>query len=83
MAENTKIEWARRVERDARHMPGIDEKTPQNAECEKCGHVWIVAWIPMNVMRFIAVIKGAHCPRCGVGSKDLFIHEARKQEEPE
>jgi hypothetical protein len=40
-------------------------KQPQPARCGKCNHVWIVAYLPMDVSGFARIAKGARCPMCG------------------
>jgi rubredoxin len=40
-------------------------------KCKPCGHVWIAAYLPMEMFKFAEVAKGAHCPCCGADAKQL------------
>ncbi len=40
---------------------------PFNAKCsdKRCGHIWPVAYLPMDLRTFCNVAKSAICPMCG------------------
>ena len=37
------------------------------AECKDCGHVWVVAYLPMEMSLCVKVTTAMskHCPKCG------------------
>lgn len=45
-----------------------EAKTPCYARCRDCAWVWVVAYAPMLLTRFAALLETARCPRCGTGS---------------
>ena len=35
-----------------------------HGKCSECGHVWPVAYLPMDVVKFATLAKRAACPKC-------------------
>lgn len=54
-------------------QPGTD---PVRAGCRECRHRWIVAYVPMELDRFVRVLAGARCPACG-GDR-CYLEEANR-----
>lgn len=59
------------------------DKKPFEGRCLNCEHVWIIAYTPMEMRRFARVVKLAHCPMCGFGSKNIVLPANRKGEDHE
>lgn len=35
------------------------------AKCKSCGHIWAVAYYPMNLCKFAKIVKQhSNCPKC-------------------
>lgn len=49
--------------------------------CGGCGHVWVVAYLPMDVVSLAKLARGAACPMCA-GSK-VFVATATAPLDPE
>lgn len=54
-----------------------EDKKPVWADCQKCKHRWIKAYIPMELGLFARVLKGL-CPMCGGSAKHQLIWEPGK-----
>jgi hypothetical protein len=39
-------------------------RNPLNGCCKRCGHVWVVAWLPMTIDEVAPMMKDARCPMC-------------------
>lgn len=48
-------------------------REPQHARCE-CGHVWIMAYLPMLLTDWVRLARGARCPMCA--SRNVFVCDA-------
>lgn len=35
------------------------------ARCDKCGHIWVIAYLPMDMKTVSELAKRAMCPSCG------------------
>lgn len=54
-----------------------EEKKPMMGRCGECGHVWPVVYFPMDLERFVNVVKGASiCPMCG--GENTFVHDVEE-----
>lgn len=43
-----------------------DQRFPFWVRCVKCSHAWAAAYLPMEVRKFSAIVKGnSTCPMCG------------------
>lgn len=45
----------------------MTDQNTLNGKCGECGHVWVVAYLPMSITKVSYVAKRAACPRCGCG----------------
>lgn len=53
-------------------MSAQADKTPVPAVCGACKHEWPIAYLPMSVRDFCAVVgKTPRCPMCA--SKEVFV----------
>lgn len=41
--------------------------------CADCNHVWIAAYLYMEVRKLARLMRGLHCPACGAGRKRIFM----------
>lgn len=41
-----------------------DEEKMLRGRCGSCDHVWIIAYLPMEVSKVAALAKVAGCPNC-------------------
>lgn len=49
--------------------------------CDGCGHIWVVAYLPMPVEAVAKIARGAACPMCA-GTK-VFVATASAPMAPE
>jgi DNA-directed RNA polymerase subunit RPC12/RpoP len=49
-----------------------DPTTTFRVRCDECQHRWIAAYVPMLLDRFVRVLKGLRCPKCGGASRKIF-----------
>jgi hypothetical protein len=35
-----------------------------HGKCRKCGHVFLVAYLPQNIPQVVRLLRRAACPRC-------------------
>lgn len=66
---------AKRLRGDT-HWPERDEPTATpkkefRAQCGECDHIWVVAYLPMDLSKVANIMKTARCPNCA-GAK-LFV----------
>lgn len=57
-----------------------EKKTPFNGRCGGCGHVWTIAYIPMELTKFSTITKAAKCPMCATGSKNIYFDAEGSQQ---
>lgn len=50
-------------------------KQPCYARCQQCQHVFVFAYIPMEVSKFCRTMRRACCPQCAATSKHLIVFE--------
>ena len=48
--------------------------------CGDCGHVWIIAYLPMEIERFARIAMHAYCPKCGVEPKRVYCGRRQKED---
>lgn len=49
------------------------DKQPMLVNCRPCGHTWVAAYLPMDMMLFASLLKTSRCPHCGGSGKTLFV----------
>jgi len=42
-------------------------------KCGKCDHVWIVAYLPMDIPPLVRIMRAARCPMCANGPKRVCL----------
>ncbi|MDP2322511.1 MAG: hypothetical protein Q8N51_00585 [Gammaproteobacteria bacterium] len=52
-----------------------DARTPLRVRCHLCSHSWIAAYVPMELVLFVKLVKGLRCPMCAADSKSIFLPE--------
>lgn len=57
--------WPNRIE------PAQLPKNELRAKCGGCSHVWIVAYLPMELTKVATLMKNAACPVCA--GKNLYL----------
>lgn len=50
-----------------------DQRQPFWVKCKADGHVWAVAFVPMEATTFARVLGTGRCPWCGAGPKGITI----------
>lgn len=50
------------------------DRRPLHVKCDACWHIWVVLYLPMEMLRAAAVMKGAACPMCG--ERKVFLATA-------
>lgn len=55
--------------------------TPMWLRCGACQHVWVAAWLPMELGKVGRLLKRTHCPACAGGPRKIFL--ARKRDIPQ
>lgn len=50
---------------------GEEAAKPFWLKCVLCAHVWIGAYVPMEVSKFARIVGRAHCPKCAAPAKDI------------
>jgi hypothetical protein len=63
-----------------RHQPAKEErmsaegKRPFWAECKSCNHRWAVAYLPMELNTYAALLMSTKlCPSCGASGESLAV----------
>lgn len=55
----------------------MSDKTPVHSICKSCGHTWTIAYLPLTVKEFCAIVgKNPRCPMCA--SKEVFVKTTDK-----
>lgn len=49
-----------------------------NAKCQACGHIFLVAKLPMELTKAALLMKRAACPQCGE-TKNLSVAPERQE----
>lgn len=39
--------------------------------CSECGHEWTAAHCPMDLNKFVRLVRNTHCPMCGATPKNV------------
>lgn len=50
-----------------------ETREPNWVKCGKCSHIWIGAYLPMEMTTFAKLLKSLRCPNCGNGPKQVFM----------
>lgn len=58
-----------------------EEKKPCYARCRDCAWVWVVAYVPMLLATYAALLEAARCPRCGRDSSRINLWSDRADAE--
>ena len=58
-------------------MTTPEKKVPLHVQCDKCQHVWIALYTPMEMGLVAKILKRVMCPMCGAGVKDIHMLERK------
>jgi hypothetical protein len=56
-----------------------EERKPMHAKCGPCGHIWPIAYLPMDADKVARIMKGARCPMCASTSREHFVAETARK----
>lgn len=54
-------------------------KTPLNARCGGCQHIWPALYLPMPLTSAAKVMGSINCPACGNGPSGIFVATETRQ----
>ena len=49
------------------------ERKPFWAKCNECGHVWAIAYLPMEMSKVAKVMRYPVCPKCAATGNKIVI----------
>lgn len=55
-----------------------EERKPFLVACKPCGHVWPVAWLPMEMAACGRLLRRAGCPMCAASGRSIFVATAEQ-----
>ncbi|MEN5278888.1 hypothetical protein ABE527_18325 [Brucella sp. TWI432] len=62
-----------------REGPLAPPKKELRAQCGGCTHIWVVAYLPMELTKAATLMKNAACPNCA--SKSIFLAPENKSDD--
>ena len=49
------------------------QRNPMNVRCGVCDHVWVAAYMPMDVSDLVKITKNLRCPMCAAPAKEIYL----------
>lgn len=54
-----------------------EPRQPVSVRCEVCEHKWVAAYLPLEISKYVRIMRGMRCPMCAANAKHIYLSDVK------